>query len=176
VLCFVYSSFSFAHLFFCSYRRSASPAAAPAPHRQRAAGHQSTAATADIGGGDEGDDGSAAHPLHAAALSRDPALVSLLLSQGHRPQDRDPLGRTALHCAAQARDPRCIRALAAPPGRSGVLTQGDSRGRTALHWAAAGGAMEVVRALLQLRGYRECFFFFFFFFFVFTIIVTIFIH
>ncbi|XP_037237778.1 atherin-like isoform X2 [Falco rusticolus] len=50
-------------------------------------------------------------PLHVAVITRQAALVRLLVAHGACPGARDRLGRTAPHLACERRAPRCLREL-----------------------------------------------------------------
>jgi ankyrin repeat protein len=88
------------------------------------------------------------HPLLCAAAADDVAAVEEFLKQGVDPGVRDPLGRTALHIAAELCRTNAAKTL---------LTHGadpnarDADGATPLHRAVAVGYVEVAELLLS-RG------------------------
>jgi ankyrin repeat protein len=88
------------------------------------------------------------HPFLCAAAVDDAAAVEEFLKQGVDPGVRDPLGRTALHIAAELCRPNAAKTL---------LTHGadpnarDADGATPLHRAVAVGCVEVAELLLS-RG------------------------
>jgi len=88
------------------------------------------------------------HPLLCAAAADDAAAVEKLLKQGADPGVRDPLGRTALHIAAELCRPNAAKTLLA---RGADPNAGDAEGNTPLHRAVAGDCVEVAELLLS-RG------------------------
>jgi ankyrin repeat protein len=86
------------------------------------------------------------HPLLCAAAADDATAVEELLKQGADPGVRDPLGRTALHIAAELCRTNAAKAL---------LTHGadpnarDAEDNTPLHRAVAGDCVEVAELLLN---------------------------
>jgi ankyrin repeat protein len=86
------------------------------------------------------------HPFLCAAAADDAAAVEEFLKRGVDPGVRDPLGRTALHIAAELCRTNAAKTL---------LTHGadpnarDERGRTPLHRAADEGCADVAELLLD---------------------------
>jgi ankyrin repeat protein len=86
------------------------------------------------------------HPLLCAAAADDAVAVEELLKQGADPGVRDPLGRTALHLAAELCRPNAAKALlahGADPNARGA------DGRTPLHVAARARCADVAGLLLD---------------------------
>jgi len=73
------------------------------------------------------------HPFLCAAAADDAVAVEELLKQGADPNMRDPLGRTALHIAAELCRPNAAKTLLAHGADPNAR---DERGRTPLHHAA----------------------------------------
>ena len=90
--------------------------------------------------------GTAATPLHQAALKGHKDLVSVLLDAGCPIDVVDSEGGNALHNAAGAGNVEVLIERG-----SGVNIE-DNDGRTPLHWAAIFGKLEVVSELLHEVG------------------------
>jgi ankyrin repeat protein len=88
------------------------------------------------------------HPLLCAAAADDAAAVEKLLKQGVDPGVRDPLGRTALHIAAELCKTNAAKALLAHGADPNAR---DADGATPLHRAVAVDCVEVAELLLN-RG------------------------
>ena len=86
------------------------------------------------------------HPLLCAAAADDAAAVEELLKQGVDLGVRDPLGRTALHIAAELCRPNAAKTLLAHGADPNAR---DERGRTPLHRAADEGCADVAELLLD---------------------------
>jgi len=86
--------------------------------------------------------------LHYAVLSRQPAVVDLLLDSGQDVDVRDVGGRTALMRAAEQGD----REMAAHLIDKGAdVNAVDNIHLTALHWAVRSGKLDVIKLLVE-RG------------------------
>jgi len=88
------------------------------------------------------------HPLLCAVAADDAVAVEELLKQGVDLGVRDPLGRTALHIAAELCRPNIAVRLLAHGADPNVR---DAEGNTPLHRAVAVGCVEVAELLLS-RG------------------------
>ena len=86
------------------------------------------------------------HPLLCAAAVDDAVAVEELLKQGVDPGVRDPLGRTALHIAAELCRPNAAKTLLAHGADPNAK---DADGATPLHRAVAVGCVEVAELLLN---------------------------
>lgn len=87
-------------------------------------------------------------PLHLAARSGHPEIVTALLEAGADPNHWTDTGVTALHFAAQANDEASVRALV--EHGADINAQDAFRGRTPLVFAASRNATSSVTALLEL--------------------------
>ena len=92
-------------------------------------------------------------PLHWAALTETPAVITTLVAAGAALMARDENGLTPLHLAAGfTKTPAVITTLVAA---GATLTARDKEGWTPLHWAARSTETPaVITALLQPRGLR----------------------
>lgn len=90
----------------------------------------------------------AAHPLHAAARDNQVATLEKLLTSGNcHPDDLDESGQTALHLAADAGHPECVKLLV----KYGANVQAaDNDGITVLQAAVISGDVETCRLLCVL--------------------------
>lgn len=83
--------------------------------------------------------------LHQAAITAQPAMLSLLLSCGARVGTTDDEGNTALHYAATSGSVSCVRSLL----RAGANVEiRQAQGLMALHWGAHKGHVGVVEVLV----------------------------
>jgi ankyrin repeat protein/beta-lactamase regulating signal transducer with metallopeptidase domain len=87
------------------------------------------------------------HPLHEAALTGDINKVRSLLSKGADVNEKDPGGKTALHCASEEGHAEVARLLISQGAR--VNATNTVEALTPLHYAARRGSKQTVELLLS---------------------------